>query len=256
MSSNYISSSIPHFFRKNGGLILSCLSALGVVGTAYLSGVAAVKTEDELETIGKDAPIIDKAKALAPIYILPVAAGAATILCIFGANVVDRKQQASAIAAGAIIGKTFKTYKNKAEEIFGEKVVETNLAKDAPDDLDFEDGKKLFYYNYLEDGELPDKGYEAYFNVSPEKAWSAKYELNRIFRFRCAGGNGYVTLNEFLDLLDHEPVEGGDNLGWSEELAQEYYGYIWIDVEFDEVELADGMKCTIITTPFPPTCLA
>ena len=115
----------------------------------------------------------------------------------------------------------------------------------------------LYYYNYLEDGEIPEHRYNGYFNAIPEQVWDAKYELNRTFRFRCAHSkNGYVTLNEFFKLLGREPIECGDNLGWSEDLATEYYGYIWIDIKIDEVTLEDGMVVNVITTPFPPTILA
>ena len=252
MSSNYIS----RFFHKHGGTILTCLSAIGVVGTAYLSGKAAIKAEKELETLDKDAPLKEKAKALAPIYAPAAAVGAATILCMFGANGLNRKQQASMLAAGALMEQTYKKYRDKAEEFFGENFIEKELAKDVPDEVETEDGKKLYYYNYLEDGEIPEERYNGYFNAIPEQVFDAKYELNRLFRFRCAHGNGYVTLNEFFKLLGRDPIGCGDNLGWSEELATEYYGYIWIDIKIDEVTLDDGMVVNVITTPFPPTILA
>ena len=252
-----VSEYISHFFRKHGGTILTVLSAAGVAGTAYLSGKAAVKAEKELETLGKEAPLKEKAKVLAPIYIPTAAAGTATILCMFGANGLNRKQQASMLAAGALIEKTYKKYRDKAEEFFGENFIEKEFAKDVPQEVETEDGKKLYYYNYLEDGEIPEERYNGYFNAVPEQVWDAKYELNRTFRFRCAHGrNGYVTLNEFFKLLGRDPIECGDNLGWSEDLATEYYGYIWIDVEIDEVTLDDGMVVNVITTPFPPTILA
>lgn len=253
MSSNYIS----HFFRKHGGTILTFLSSVGVIGTAYLSGKAAVKAEKELETLGEDAPLEKKVKAVAPIYIPTAAAGATTILCMLGANTLSRKQQASMLAAGALMEQTYKKYRDKAEEFLGENFIEKEIAKDIPDEVETEDGKRLYYYNYLEDGEIPEERYDGYFNAIPEQVLDAKYELNRTFRFRCAHSrNGYVTLNEFFKLLGREPIECGDNLGWAEDLATEYYGYIWIDVEINEVKLDDGMVVNVITTPFPPTLLA
>ena len=253
MSSNYIS----HFFHKHGGTILTFLSSVGVIGTAYLSGKASIKADKKLKELGKEPDLKQKAKVLAPIYAPTAAVGAATILCMFGANSLSRKQQASMLAAGALMEQTYKKYRDKAEEFLGDNFVEKEAAKNIPDEVEPEDGKKLYYYNYLEDGEIPEHRYNGYFNAIPEQVWDAKYELNRTFRFRCAHSkNGYVTLNEFFKLLGREPIECGDNLGWSEDLATEYYGYIWIDIKIDEVTLEDGMVVNVITTPFPPTILA
>lgn len=243
-----IQSAISGFFRRNGGTILTCLSAVGVVGTAYLSGKAAVKADKELKTLGEDAPLKEKIKTVAPIYILPTAVGATTIVCMFGANTISRKQQASMLAAGALIEKTYKKYKDKAEELLGVNVVEANMAKDeVPPDLDKDE--RLFYFNYYEDGEHPEYG--SYFNSTVDKVLRAEMEVNRQFIL-----TGQVNLNFFFNQLGINTVEGGDDLGWSAELGQEYYGYSWIDFEHFDAKLEDGLECTIITTPFLPSILA
>lgn len=243
-----IQSAISGFFRRNGGTILTCLSAVGVVGTAYLSGKAAVKADKELKTLGEDASLKEKIKTVAPIYILPTAVGATTIACMFGANTISRKQQASMLAAGALIEKTYKKYKGKAEELLGVNVVEANMAKDeVPPDLDKDE--RLFYFNYYEDGEHPEYG--SYFNSTVDKVLRAEMEVNRQFIL-----TGQVNLNFFFNQLGINTVEGGDDLGWSAELGQEYYGYSWIDFEHFDAKLEDGLECTIITTPFLPSILA
>lgn len=243
-----IQSAISGFFRRNGGTILTCLSAVGVVGTAYLSGKAAIKADKELKTLGEDASLKEKIKTVAPIYILPTAVGATTIACMFGANTISRKQQASMLAAGALIEKTYKKYKDKAEELLGVNVVEANMAKDeVPPDLDKDE--RLFYFNYYEDSEHPEYG--SYFNSTVDKVLRAEMEVNRQFIL-----TGQVNLNFFFNQLGISTVEGGDDLGWSAELGQEYYGYSWIDFEHFDAKLEDGLECTIITTPFLPSILA
>ena len=244
MSSNYIS----RFFHKHGGTILTILSAAGVVGTAYLSGKASIKAKEELEILDKDAPLKEKAKALAPIYAPTAAVGAATILCMFGANVLNRKQQASMLAAGALMEQTYKKYRDKAEELIGDKI-DKLVVDDLNEDVPLDKEERLFYYNYYEDGEVPEYG--SYFPLTPEKVLKAEMELNRIFILRRS-----ATLNDFFKLLGLKTVEGGDTLGWSIDLGSEYYGYSWIDFEHFDAKLEDGMECTIITTPFPPTILA
>ena len=243
-----IQSAISGFFRRNGGTILTCLSAVGVVGTAYLSGKAAVKADKELKTLGEDAPLKEKIKTVAPIYILPTAVGATTIACMFGANTISRKQQASMLAAGALIEKTYKKYKDKAEELLGANVVDANLANDETrPDLSNDD--RLFYFNYYEDGENPEYG--SYFNCTVDKVLKAEMEVNRQFILA-----KQVTLNFLFDQLGLKHVEGGDNLGWSAELGEEYYGYSWVDFEHFDTKLEDGLECTIISTPFLPSILA
>lgn len=247
MNFDAMTAAVSRFFRKNGGTILTWFSAAGVVGTAYLSGKAAVKAHEELKTM-PDAPLKEKAKAVAPFYIWPVAAGGATIACMFGANSLNRRQQVSMLAAGAVVERTFKKYRDKAEALLGNRAAEANLAEDPPDDISPDKDRRLFYYNYYQDGEYPEYG--SYFESTPENVLHAEMELNRIFILRKR-----ATLNDFFDLLGLKHVEGGDNLGWSEELGSVYYGYSWVDFEHFDAKMEDGLECTIITTPSLPTIL-
>lgn len=244
MNCDPITSSISRFFNRNGGTILTFLSAAGVIGTAYLSGKAAVKANEELENL-KDATTLEKVKALAPIYIPPVAAGSATIFCMLGANGLNRRQQASMLAAGAIVERTFKKYKDKAEELLGKNIVDANNGAEHPD---ISTESRLFYYNYYVDGDHPEYG--SYFESTPEKVLKAEMELNKRFILR-----GAVTLDDFFKLLNLKAEEGDNHLGWSKELGDEFYGYSWVDFEHYDAKLEDGLECTIISTPFPPTIL-
>ncbi len=246
---------ISNFFKRNGSTILTFISSAGVVGTAYLASKAAVRAEKELKTLGKEAPLKEKIRTVAPIYIPTAAAGAATIACMFGANTLNRKQQASMLAAGAFIEKSYRKYRQKAEEFLGKNAVEEELAKDDISEGRPETAKeeRLFYYNYYEDGDNPEYG--SYFTCTIEKLLAAKIEVNRQFIL-----NHQVTLNFFLKQLGLKPVEQGDALGWSEELGSEYFGYSWVDIDHYDTFIDDGpenkVKVTIITTPFPPSILA
>ena len=237
--------SITNWFKKNGGTILTILSATGVVATGVLSGRAAIKAHEKLKEEPEE-DIKKKIKKVAPIYALPTSIGAATIACMFGANALDRKQQASLVAAGALVAKTYHRYKEKAEEMLGVGKVESEIAKDnydsetAPTPMNEE---HLFYDD-------PTSEYGFYFTSTKEKVLQAEYELNRAFNLcEC------VTLNYFLKLLGQEPVESGNNVGWSKELGHDYYGYAWVDFEHYDTTMDDGMECTIITTPFDPCML-
>ena len=249
MSFESVAYSIGNWFKKNGGMILTCVSAGGVVATGVLAGRAAVKAHEKLKEM-PEANTKDKIKAVAPIYILPASVGAATVACMFGANHLDRKRQASLLAASAIIEQTYKRYKGKAEELLGAGKVESEIAKDDYDEVkpEVKDDETLFYYNYYHDD--PTSEYGFYFTASKNDVLRAEYELNRTFNIRET-----VTLNEFLKLLNQNPVEGGNEVGWSKELGHDYYGYSWIDFEHFDTTMDDGLECTIITTPFDPCML-
>ena len=249
MSFESLAYSIGNWFKKNGGTILTCLSAGGVVATGILSGRAAIKAHKKLEE-NPDADTKEKIKLVTPIYILPASVGAATIACLFGANHLDRKRQASLLAASAIIEQTYKRYKGKAEELLGEGKVETELAKESYEEAkpEVKDDETLFYYNYYHDD--PTSEYGFYFTANKNDVLRAEYELNRTFNIR-----EVVTLNEFLRLLKQKDVDGGDMVGWSKELGHDYYGYSWIDFEHFDTTMDDGLECTIITTPFDPCML-
>lgn len=247
MSFDVIGNSISRFFKRNGGTILTFFSAAGVVATGYLSGKAALAANKEMKNF-QDAPLKEKIRVLAPIYIPPVAAGTATIACMFGANGLNRRQQASMLAAGAVVERTFKKYRGKVEELLGDDAIKADIC-DTPPDVPLDKDERLFYFNYYEDGENPEYG--SYFQSTPEKVLKAEMELNRLFILRRR-----ATLNDFFKLLELKTVEGGDDLGWSEELGRDYYGYSWVDFEHYDATLDDGLECTIISMPFQPTILS
>lgn len=250
MSFESVAYSIGRFFKKNGGTILTCVAAGGVVGTGVLSGWAAVKAHERLKE-KENAGTKDKIKSVAPIYAIPASVGAATIACLFGANHLDRKQQASLLAASALVEQTYKRYKKKAEELLGEGKVETEIAKDGCNKrpkVDLNEDECLFYYNYYHDEPSGEVGF--YFTAPKEKVLRAEYELNRTFNIRSV-----VTLNDFMKLLGQKEVEGGNEVGWSYELGHDYYGYSWIDFEHWDTKMDDGLEVTIITTPFDPCVL-
>ena len=242
---------IQKFFKRNGGTILTCLSSVGVIGTAYLASKAAVKAEKELKTRGKDAPIQEKVKTVVPIYIPTAAAGIATITCMFGANTLSRKDQASMLAAGAMLEQYCKKYRAKTEQILGKNVIEKELVEDKINSIpeDPHNGAKLYFYRYKEDIDHPkdyaDPDEEGFFYAPEGKVFRAEIELNRLFVLR-----GRATLNDYLKFLGRSQEEGFDNLGWTEDIGDEYLGYSWIDLDYNTVTLSNGVECTIINHPY------
>ena len=243
--------SCKKFINRNGSTILTTIGGVGVVATTVMAVKATPKAVQLLEEaeLQKDEPltVIDKIKVAGPIYIPTIITGVATIACIFGANVLNKRHQASLMSAYALLDKTFKDYRNKVNELYGEdadKHVRDELAKDSYEDtpVEPEDNKVLFYDEYS----------QRYFNATMEDVLNAEYTLNRDLAY-----HGYLCLNEFYDLLGLEHTDFGDILGWSHNLIYEHQWYSWIEFNHRKVKLEDhegGLECyilEILTEPIP-----
>ena len=112
------------FVKRNAPTILTCVGAVGVVGTAVMTAkgttkasmlLAEAKVEKEEELTNLE--IIGVAL---PAYIPAIMFGAATISCIFGANVLNKQHQASLVSAYTLLDQSYKKYKVKVAELYGE----------------------------------------------------------------------------------------------------------------------------------------
>ena len=105
-------------------IALTCLSAIGVIGTAVLAVKETPKAVKLVETAtdekGEQLTTAETVKAAAPAYIPAALAGVGTIACIFGANALNVKQQASLVSAYALVDNLYKEYRKKTREIAGE----------------------------------------------------------------------------------------------------------------------------------------
>ena len=236
---------ICYWIRKNSATILSILAAGGVVGTAYLSGKAALKASESLEKqrkqkreISNKEEILTKAEAFIPAG----AAAAGTILCIFGANVLNQKRQALLLPTCAYLEKSFADYKTRVNKLvteeesqFIDKAVGAEQ-QDEEDNLPPWTGIQTFYL----------EPYGKFFERTMDEIIAAEYHLNRNFTLR-----GYVTLNEFLDFLHLPHIPDGDTLGWDCYNGETTYGFSWIDFTHRRFLSNEILVCAI-DMPFPP----
>lgn len=132
--------------------LLTCLGAVGVVATAISAIKAAPKAERLLEEarLNKGDKLTKKetVQIAGPVYIPTIITGVSTIACIFGANVLSKKAQASLISAYALLDRSYDEYTNKVKDIYGEDADDTVKAemlktKDCP--VDLEEGEQLFF---------------------------------------------------------------------------------------------------------------
>lgn len=234
-------------WKRHGSTILTCIGGAGVIVTAVSAVKATPKALRLLDAAeeekGESLTNVEKIKIAGPTYIPTVMFGVGTIGCIFGANMLNKRQQAALISAYTLLDNSYKEYKKKVVELYGEdadKRVREELAKDNYDKEEFEedDGLTLFY----------DEFSKRYFRSTMEDVLAAEYEINHLL----AQDSG-VYLNEFYDLLGLDEVDYGNYLGWSSFELVETYWYCWVEFEHTKVTMEDGMECYIITFLKEPT---
>ena len=245
------------FCKRNASTILTCVGGAGVVATTVMAVKATPKAltllEEAKKEKGEDLTKIEKVKTVATTYIPTVVTGAATIACIFGANTLNKRQQAALMSAYALLDNSYKEYKNKLKELYGEEthqdIVNAIAVEKAGDvyvsseclctscDLTIEenDGEpKLFY----------DEHSNRYFEATIERVITAEYHLNRNFTLR-----GHVYLNEFYEFIGLETTDYGSVLGWAVNDDEIY----WIDFNHRKVMMEGGLEVYIIETPYGPS---
>ena len=133
--------------------ILSCLGAIGVISTTIMAVSATPKAVSLLETAkeekGEKLTKFEAVKTAGPVYIPAAIMAIATIGCIFGANILNRRSQASLASAYALLNNSYNEYKNKVEETCGEDTNKQILKEIAKDNYDESivpsKGKDLFF---------------------------------------------------------------------------------------------------------------
>ena len=176
-------------------------------------------------------------------YIPTAIVGTSTIACILGANILNKKQQASIVSLYSILDQSYKRYQKAATEVYGEDAnskIKAQVAKNVyvssdgyrtyDPDLDSESEKVLFF-DYFSG---------RYFYSTVGAVINAQYHLNRNFILR-----GEATMSEFYEFLGIDNIDGGDDIGWADEYAES--GCMWIDFDISKTELDDGLECFILS---------
>lgn len=244
------------YVKTNAPTILTFASAAGVVVTSVLTVKATIKAVELVNEAecAKEEPLTktEIIKVAGPCYIPSVFVGVSTIACIFSANVLNKHQQAALVSAYALVDNSFKDYKNKLKELYGEEThnnIVDSLAVEKAKQIDIwsegcfsncnlaiEDGSsepRLFYDEYS----------GRYFESTIERVMNAEYHLNRNYILR-----GDASLNELYEFLGLEKTDYGDAVGWC--CCNEIY---WIDFNHRKTVFDDGLECYILEMPLGPS---
>lgn len=228
--------------------ILTFLGVGGVITTSALAVRATPKAHQlklDVEDYGGDK--LDIFLATWKCYIPAALVGTATIACILGANVLNKKQQASIASIYALADQTYQQYRKAAKEVYGEDAdnqIKAQVAKDIyiscdgykvySPDLDSASEKVLFYDYYS----------NRYFTSTVAAVINAQYHLNRNWSLK-----GEVVINDFYEYLGIDKIKGGD-VGWADDFVEQ--GFMWIDFDISKVIMDDGLECFVVSAVHEP----
>ena len=239
---------IQLFLKNNSSTILTCMGAVGAVVTTVMAVKATPKAirllEAKKEEKGKELTKWETVKTAGPVYIPSVLLGVTTLTCIFGAEVLNKRQQAALTSAYGLLDQSYRTYKRKVDELYGEEAgekVRESIAKDEYEEADekpeVSEGKQLFYDFYS----------NRYFESTIADVIWAEYEVNRAL-----ATYGGIGLNEFYNLLDLEELPEYREIGWAAGQISETYWEYWIDFDHEKTTIDDDLECIIIHMPIEP----
>lgn len=182
---------------RSSPTILTVVASIGVIATTITAVQATPKAikllkEAELEK-GENLTKLEIVRVAGPTYIPSVLLGVSTIACIFGANALNQKKQASLMSAYVMLNESYKQYRKSAKTVYGEDADDKIHAE-----MDSESERLLFY----------DLASKKYFRTTMAAVLNAQYHVNRNLSIK-----GDCSLNEYLSFLGVEGIDGGDELG-------------------------------------------
>lgn len=235
---------IQVFLQKNSPLILTCVGSIGVITTSVL----AVKATPKALGLIKDAEYENDKKltkfeivkvAWKP-YIPAILSGVTTIVCIFGSNYLNAKSQKALISAYAVLDNSYKQYREKTKELYGEdaddKVIQS-IAEDMEKPIPVEDEMLFFDFQGMR-----------YFYSTIHKVMQAECIL-----LQELAATGTASLNNYYAAIGLTEVDYGDKIGWTSLEANDVYGYEDLKFNYTLSKQKDGTEYYVIKTNIEPT---
>ena len=163
---------------------------------------------------------------LARVYGPAIVLGALSITSILASNNILRKRNVALAAAYATIDRTFKDYRNRVVERFGEAVdkeLKYNVKKEKIEKtvIDEETGKEKKVKETIDVTDYDGHSQYAKFFDECSECWkkNAEYNLTFLRAQQCYANDklrsqGYLFLNDVYDMLGIAPTQAGQCVGW------------------------------------------
>ena len=228
--SKAISKSIPHIFTA-AGIIWFGIS----VGSAYSTGRKMQKTDISIKNE-------DDVKKLAKTALPTVGSFMIGTACVIMSDVCSARIIRASNIAYKRLAANFAEYKAAvigacgagANELAMKKAAETH----APDT---EEKLEAGYYHFYDSFSRND------FVAKMEDVIAAEYEINRQL-----SREGFVSVNDFYEMLEINHVAGGNELGWDVSELVDYCGECWLEFMNVEHVEEDGTKWYSIHYAYDP----
>ena len=239
--------------KKHSPEILAAVGTVGVVASAVMACKAATKiseilddTNDQLNTIReaantpeladqysaedakKDTAIVyvQTGVKFAKLYGPAVAVGVASLGCLLGSNHILRKRNVALAAAYTAVDKSFKAYRDRVVDRFGEEMdreLRYNIkAKEVQEIVTDENGNETTVTSTIEVPEINHDNSE-YARCFDETCigWTRDPEYNMMFVTQIQNwandrlqSKGYLYLNEVYEMLGFQRTKAGQVVGW------------------------------------------
>lgn len=269
--------------KKHAPEILVTGGVAGVVTSAVLACRATLHLNDVLTDAKKELAVIhqrsgvyqpeDNRKEVTAVYVktslrvaklyLPsVGLGAASIASILSSHNILQKRNAGLAAAYALIDTSFKQYRARVVDRFGNEV-DSELLYDTHDEkiektIVDENGKtKKVKETVKVSGEL--SGYARYYDHATSEAWEESNEYNlfylrgqQAYANNLLSANGYLFLNDVYKMLGIQRSVPGQAVGWVFEHDGAAVGDNYVDFGIKETyrKNADGVLEPVILLDF------
>lgn len=206
------------FLHKHSPEILTGIGVTGMITSTVLAVKATPKALELIEDakghgeIRADSlPMKTIIKVAWKPYIPAIVTGAASVACIIGASAVNTKRNAALTTAYAISERALVKYRDKVIETIGEKKEKEIKEKVAQDEIN---EKPLTTSQVL----ITSKGNTLcmdsisgrYFRSDLDIIRKAVNEINRTMTY-----DFYVSLDEFYNKINLDPIKSSDRLGWN-----------------------------------------
>lgn len=238
---------VSYFLRKHSPTILTIVGAGGVIATSVLAVKATPRAmillEEAKKEKGEELTAIEAVKAAWKPYVPAVITGATTIACIVGINCLSAKSQASLMSAYALLDNSYKEYRNKVSETYGEEAeinIRDEIIKSKYDaNVEIQNGAEWFF----------DGLSMRYFKSTMDNVLRAETLFLEALHYR-----GYACANEYYDALGIPRVDWGYNLGWFDFENNDPYNSKELEFKYEDIMIGEEEPtiCWVISVNRPP----
>lgn len=244
------------FWNRHGSLVMSFLTAAGLLTTVVLVADEAPKCKDILEQIDRENleedAIKEKTKAAVKAYLPALITGSATIGLIFVNYGINKKRNAVVLEAYTAASSSLALYRNNIREHLGEDAdhkVEDGIANERIKKMD---PRSIEVSKLKDDDKI--LCMESYTGRTFRASISAIERAEKGINEKLAK-SGIASLNDFYGFLGLSGTRFGDIAGWSTEGLLDGYSTDWLDFRHRGGLDDHSIPCFIVDFIISPSVL-